>query len=248
MCNTEAIARDVGHRPWPLSAAPWIMVQRWQRLLFAHWRVPASALRGLVPAPLVLDEYDGSAWVALTPFHLTGLRLRGLPVLPAASDFPETNLRTYVRHGDRPGVFFFTLEAASRTAVTAARALFRLPYHLARMSIAERGDWTDYRTERVHGDAELVCSYRPVGEAFRPRPGSREHFLTERYALYTVLRNGRVLRGDIHHAPWSLQPAEAHLERNTIAAAHDVPLGEGGPLLHYSAVQDTLIWAPQLVD
>lgn len=247
MRDTEAIASDVEHRPWPLPAGPWLMVQRWQRLLFAHWRVPADVLRPLVPAPLVLDEFDGSAWVAITPFRLTGLRLRGLPALPGASDFPETNLRTYVRHGERPGVYFFTLEASSRVAVSAARALFRLPYHLAHMSVVEHGEWTDYHTTRVDGDAELVCSYRPVGAAFEPGAGTREHFLTERYALYTVLRNGRVLRGDIHHRCWSLQPAEARIERNTLAAAHHIPLGDDGPLLHYSAVQDTLIWGPQLM-
>ncbi|MGI8842402.1 MAG: DUF2071 domain-containing protein, partial [Gemmatimonadaceae bacterium] len=36
------------------------MFQSWQRLLFAHWPVPIEMLRPLVPASLVIEEFDGT--------------------------------------------------------------------------------------------------------------------------------------------------------------------------------------------
>lgn len=243
--DTRAIERAVEHRPWPLPAGSWVMFQSWQRLLFAHWRVAVGTMQAVVPSPLVVEEFDGSAWLGLTPFEVRGLRARGMPEVPGLSRFPELNVRTYVRDADRPGIFFFTLEAASLAAVAAARALFRLPYHHARMRIAQDGDWIDYRSARTASDAEFIGRYRPAGEVFEPAPGTLAHFLTERYALHTVLRNGRVLSAEIHHRPWPLQPAEAHITRNTVLAAHGLNV-EGAPLLHYAARQDTLIWGPQL--
>src|SRR5438270_10035723 len=90
----------VNHRPWPLPDRPWIMTQRWNNLLFAHWPIDAAALHGLVPDALELDTFDGSAWVSITPFVLSHLSPRGLPPLPWVSEFPELNVRTYVTVGD----------------------------------------------------------------------------------------------------------------------------------------------------
>jgi uncharacterized protein YqjF (DUF2071 family) len=240
------IEKDDAHRPWPLPSTPWIMFQSWRELLFAHWPLPPERIRALVPEPLLLEEFDGRAWIGITPFLLTDLRARGLPAIPGVSEFPELNLRTYVRFGDKPGIFFFSLDAASGAAVIAARAFYRLPYHRAEMSIAHRDGWIEYLSRRSEGDAEFIGRYRAVGESFHAPPGTLEYFLTERYALYTVLRNGDVLRGEIHHSPWTLQNAEAKLDRNTLAAASGITLPDRPPLLHFSARQDTLIWAPEL--
>lgn len=269
MIDTGAIERNRAHRPLPYPSAPWIMFQSWRRLLFAHWPVPTAELRGLVPAGLTLEECQGSAWVGQTPFSLTDLRPRFLPPLPGVSSFPEMNLRTYVRVGETPGIFFFSLDAASGLAVAAARTFYRLPYFRATMSSETRGEWTHFRSRRenhharagneggaarevkeggaVREVAEFEARYRPVGPLFNAAPGSLDHFLTERYALYVVLRNGQVLRGDIHHAPWWLQRAEAVIERNTVPEAHGVTLPNREPLLHFSARQDTLVWPPKLV-
>jgi uncharacterized protein YqjF (DUF2071 family) len=244
---TDAILREVSHRPWPLPTGPWVMFQSWQNLLFAHWRVDARELRPLIPEALILDEYDGSAWLGLTPFIVRGLRGRFMPPLPGISEFPEMNLRTYVRVGAKPGIFFFTLDAASRLAVAGARLTYRLPYRLADMSIRSDGEWIQYRSRRAGPvPAELIGRYRPVGDSFEPQPGTREHFLTERYALYTVVRD-RILRGEIHHPPWRIHRAEAHFDSNTVIDAHGIRVEPQEPLLHFSARQDTLIWPPTFI-
>lgn len=217
------------------------MFQSWRRQLFAHWPVPAPMLRALVPPELELDEFEGTTYVGVTPFDLVDLHFRFLPPLPVASHFTEVNLRTYVRVGGKPGVWFFSLDAASRVAVTAARATFHLPYFHADMSIAERDGFVEYRSRRSGAEAELSVRYRPVGQVFNATPGTLDHFLIERYALYVVVK-GRILRGEIHHPPWSLQNVSAQVERNTTPAAHGITLPGILPILHYSARQDTVLW------
>src|SRR5579875_949652 len=130
------------HRPWPLPRAPWVMTQRWNDLLFAHWPLPAAELTPLLPEGLVVDTFDGSAWVGVVPFWMDHIRVRGLPRIPGASRFPELNLRTYVRerHTNTPGVFFFSLDAANPFAVSAARMFFHLPYYWAHMKIDSPSD------------------------------------------------------------------------------------------------------------
>ncbi|MEX2572592.1 MAG: DUF2071 domain-containing protein [Gemmatimonadota bacterium] len=222
------------------------MFQSWRQLLFAHWPVPADALRPLVPRELVLEEFEGSAWVGLTPFRLTGLHARFLPPVPGLSEFPEMNLRTYVRFKGKPGIHFFSLDAGSRLAVLGARIGYRLPYYTADMHVEAGTDgWVRYRSRRQDATgAEFMARYRPEGDVFQAEAGSLEHFLSERYALYSVLRNGTILRGEIHHRPWPLQRAEAIVETNSVASAHRISLPDGPPLLHYSERQDTLVWPP----
>ncbi len=224
------------------------MFQSWQQQLFMHWQVPASVLRPLVPAQLEIDDFNGATYIGLTPFHLTGLRYRFLPPLPVGSDFPEVNLRTYVRFAGKPGVFFFSLDAASRLAVFAARATYHLPYYFAKMSISRQRENVEYRSRRVSARAELVMRYHPIGQSFTVPPGSLDHFLIERYALYVVSRRGNVLRGDIHHRPWRLRNAIADIERNTIPAAHGFETPARRPLVHYSERQDTVLWGLTAAD
>ena len=126
-----------------------------------------------------------------------------------------------------------------------ARRTYRLPYFHARMSIAREGGAIDYRTDRVSDDgppAALRLRYRPTGEPAAADPGSLEHFLTERYCLYTLDESGTVHRGDIHHPPWPLQPAEADWGPNSMAGGLGLELQPDEAVLHFAGRQDVLIW------
>jgi uncharacterized protein YqjF (DUF2071 family) len=241
------VVTETAHRPWPLPPGSWVQAQTWRDLLFAHWRVDADALRGVVPPELPIDTFDGSAWLAVTPFEVTGLRLRGTWPPPSLSRFPETNVRTYTSVHDKPGIYFFSLDAASRLAVLGARRTYRLPYFHARMSIERSGSEVSYSSRRTTGEASLRARYRPVRGPSPPRPGTLEHFLTERYCLYTVDERRCVHRAEIHHPPWPLQRARAELEVNTMAAPLGFELAPEEALLHFSARQDVVIWPPQPV-
>jgi uncharacterized protein YqjF (DUF2071 family) len=233
------------HRPWPMPASPWIMTQTWHDLLFAHWPVDAAALGAKIPSGFELDLFDGQAWIGVVPFRMSNVGPRGVPALPWVSAFPELNVRTYVRVGGTPGVYFFSLDAANPLAVAVARTLIHLPYYSASMQVETRDGWVHYNSRRISSSgnpAELVGRYRPTGDAHAPLDGTLEHFLTERYCLFTVDRTFRAHRLDIHHPPWPLQPAEAELTVNTMADAAGIRLPGNAPLLHFSLRQDMVGW------
>jgi uncharacterized protein YqjF (DUF2071 family) len=217
------------------------MEQTWNDLLFAHWPIAPEVLRPLVPQPLALDTFDGQCWVAVAPFHMTGVRARFTPAVPGISAFPELNVRTYVTFSGKPGVYFFSLDAASRLAVWAARMTYRLPYYFASMEVREQGGFFRYRSSRADGKALLRARYRPLKPVQLRAPGALEHWLTERYCLYTVAF-GSVFRAEIHHEPWPLQDADAQIEENTMASAAGITLPNVPPLLHFAKKLQVLIW------
>ena len=242
-----AILEETAHRPWPMPDRPWLMTQTWHDLLFAHWRVGAEALRPHVPPAFELDCFDGAAWLGIVPFRMTNVAPRAVPNIPWVSEFPELNVRTYVRVGDKPGVFFFSLDAGSAVAVHAAKLVLNLPYYRAEMAVTQENAWITYASQRDGGGAEFQAAYRPSGETFNAMPGSLEYFLTERYCLYHQHRGGTPYRLEIHHPRWPLQAATAQLTRNTMAAAQGIALPAVDPLLHFSRRQDMVAWPPTAV-
>ncbi|GDY06743.1 hypothetical protein LBMAG52_02290 [Planctomycetia bacterium] len=201
--------------------------QTWSDLLFVHWRIPAAELRPLLPAEVAIDEFDGSAWIGLVLFHMSGVRPWWFPALPGVSNFHETNVRTYVTCRGEPGVWFFSLDAANSLAVRVARWRWRMRYFFAEMSIARRDTQIEYRSRRLLpplGQTDVVAEIGdwwpdggPDGEA---RPGTLEFFLAERYLLFTELAPGRIARGQVHHRPYPLQTATLHrCEQSLLSAA-----------------------------
>jgi hypothetical protein len=230
----------LAHRPWPLPSKPWQWRQSWRDLLFAHWPVPAAALRARVPARLTVQEFDGTAWIGVVPFRMAGVMRRPLPDLPGISAFPELNVRTYVELDGKPGVWFFSLDATNPLAVWAARRFFHLPYYRARMSLLESSDGFRYSSARA--GAEFAGTYAPTSSPYLAKPGSLEHWLTERYCLYAQEPGGAILRNEVHHAPWPLQSARATIECNTMAESHGLPLAGPPALLHFAKRLDVVVW------
>ncbi|MDW8327447.1 MAG: DUF2071 domain-containing protein [Anaerolineales bacterium] len=241
---------QLSHRPYPLPTTPWVMRQTWYNLLFAHWPVPAGAMRRVLPPQLEPDLFEGQAWLGVVPFGMSRVHLRFTFPLPWLSYFLELNVRTYVKVRGRPGVYFFSLDAANPLAVALARRWYRLPYFNARMRMKTTADgWIHYESRRMHRGAppaDFRARYRPAGEAYTSVRGALDHWLTERYCLYTV-SDGVVYRGEIHHAPWPLQLADAEIELNTMAAPTGLELPHTAPLLHFARSIDMVAWPIQPV-
>jgi uncharacterized protein YqjF (DUF2071 family) len=203
-------------------------------VLFAHWRVGLDEAARLLPPGLPLDTYDGDAWLGLVPSRLSNVRLRGLPPVPLIT-FEQLDVRTYVTVDDRPGFWLCSVDVSNPVLLEAAKRTHLLPAYRARTSAARDGD--AFRFEASRDGLSFEARYRPAGEPSTADPGSLEHFLTERYCLYTA-DGGRLYRAELHHAPWRLRTADA-----TIASATLAPLAlEGAPHALYAESQDVLIW------
>jgi uncharacterized protein YqjF (DUF2071 family) len=182
------------------------MYQNWRRLLFLHWAWDAPVIRATLPEGLTVDTWDGKAWLGVIPFKMEGVRPRFCPSLPWISNFPELNVRTYVRdrHG-RPGIWFYSLDCAQPLAVWTARCFFALPYFQARMS-EEPGARIDYRCQRNGAGKEGRFQYQGIGEPRRSEQGTIEQFLIERYRLFAA-RGKKLFAGEVWHEPYPLQQA-----------------------------------------
>lgn len=242
-------------RPRPIPPGRWAMTQRWNDLLFAHWRVPAAQMAHLMPEGVQVDTFEGSAWLGAVPFWMDRIKFRVLPPIPGASSFPELNLRTYVRdhRTGTPGVYFFSLDAGNLAAVLVARTMYHLPYYWAQMRIQQQSEREfQFSSKRRFAGrpVNFKATYRGLGPTRKmaeSRPGSLEYFLTERYCLFTQNGGGHVVRANIHHIPWPLENAEAVIEENDLAAAIGIALPDEEPVLHYARRLAVYVWPAEVI-
>ena len=237
------------HRPWPCPSGPWLGRMSWTDLLFAHWPVLRSVLQPLVPRGLEVQEFDGTAWVGVVPFRMERVGPRLLPGFFGYPAFPEVNLRLYVEAEGKPGVWFLSLDATSALAVWAARSFMNLPYFNARISLVEAPEGLNCESARIppYEGAAFAAGYAPTGEAYEATAGSLEHWLTERYCLYARTRAGRLMRTEVHHHPWPLQPASTVVRANCLADEHGFELTGPPALVHFSRRIDVIAWKPEPV-
>jgi uncharacterized protein YqjF (DUF2071 family) len=223
-----------------------VMYQKWRSLLFLHWSLPPEVIQVQLPPGLELDTFAGHAYIGLVLFTMRDVRPAGLPAVPWLSSFHETNVRTYVHAGGRdPGVWFFSLDAANPVAVAIARRWFHLPYHHARMSLKRDGSSIHYTSHRLWpGPVPALTSIRCVRKG-NPEPaaaGTLDHFLIERYLLYTT-SGGQVCCGQVHHAPYPVQSAKVLDLEESLLAALGLPRPDAPPVIHYSEGVDVEIFS-----
>ncbi|MGX7672141.1 YqjF family protein [Plantactinospora sp. DSM 117369] len=221
--------------PPPRVSRP-VMYHRWNWITFIHWRYSPEVIQPKLPAGISVQTRDGAAWVGLTPFLMQGVRAPGVPAVPWLSEFPETNVRTYVRdRRGREGIWFFSLDAARLPAVLAARAGYALPYYWSDMRVQVDDALVSYRCRRrwpgpagLRADAEVR-----LGPPLDRPDDEVAQFLTARYRLFTVVA-GRLVTAEVEHPPWPLHRAELRrLDQNLLTGA-GLPAQTDAPLVHAS--------------
>ena len=243
------------HEPRPIPPGRWALSQRWNDLLFVHWPVAESAMAALLPEWLQADVFQGSAWLGAVPFWLDRVKIRGTPCIPGLGRFPDLNLRTYVRDQftGTPGIYSFSIDAGSLMAVLAARTVYHLPYHWAEMRMDQRSEREfAFFSRRRLAAKEIIFNahYRglgPTSKLANPRPGSLEHFLSDRSWLFSTNRAGAPVRAHLHHVPWPLEEAEAEIERNDLPASIGLRLPDCEPILYYSRRLAVYLWPAELL-
>ena len=222
---------------------PVVLHQNWHHLLFLHWEVPPEELQKLIAPELTIDTFEGNAYVGLVPFTLTGVRPVMAPPLPWISNFHEINVRTYVHlRGREPGIWFFSLDASSTLAVAAARAAYKLPYFHSNIEFTASNDPMpavsfDGKRDDPSGarPANGRIRYKPMeGIVTRASPGTIDHFLVERYILYTTDKDHHLYRARVHHSPYPIQRADVLECDETLIWAAGIRRTRENPLRHYA--------------
>jgi uncharacterized protein YqjF (DUF2071 family) len=208
-----------------------IIRQEWRHVSFLHWRYAADVVQRLVPDGLTVEQYDDSAWVSLTTLQMTNVRVQGMPAVPGLSTFPETNLRTYVVDGSgRPGLWFFSLDAASAWLTVAARLVLGAPYVHGALDI-DFDDGIRYTGRRSGQD--------DIGYDVHIRPGTvrdsdeLDGWLVNRWRAFTR-HAGRLWEIPVRHESWVLHDAEVVVAHQSLTTA--ARLSPPGDLarVHYS--------------
>ncbi len=209
----------------------------WRNLLFENWPVDADLLDAHLPDRLSVDEHDGTGWLSVVPFTNVAVRPRGVPSR-LGIPLPELNLRTYVTCDGEPGVYFFSLDAAGLLGVLGARLFQHLPYYYARISLARTDDGrVAFSSRRRHPGARPAAydaTYGPAGDPFTATDDPLARFLLERYRFYTEAPDGALRYTDVDHEPWTLYPATADVETNTLLTANGFRLPDADPIYYYS--------------
>jgi hypothetical protein len=198
----EWIQRQLLERQPPVGR-PGVIFQRWSHLLFFHWMCDPEMVQQTLPPGLVVDTYEGMAWIGIVPFCMRRIRPTVLPFL--SSDFLELNLRTYVRdRNGNSGVWFYSLDANHALAVWTARLFFGLAYRHAKMQVEGLDDQIRYSCQRRGSATVLEYQLRPSENIGEAKLGSLEFFLVERYRLF-AFRLARLLTGRVYHSPYQLR-------------------------------------------
>lgn len=239
------ILQDIAHRPWPMPSKPWNMRQKWRNFLFCHWPVSPDVLRSLIPSFLQVDTFEQNAWIGIIVFEMKGIYLRGMPIVSVVPGFAEINVRTYVQYNGKPGIFFLSLDVGDWASLKIAKRWYHLPYQASDVTFQNEGQSYKCLSKRRKNQeiaAQFQVKYTPISDVFVPMPGTIEHFLTERYCLYSTDLRGNLYSGEIHHQVWPLQHAKAEILNNTLLSPFDIDITEEKHLFHFSKGVDTLFW------
>lgn len=259
--RVRAQRRSARGEPAAPPDRPWQMSLHWEDLLFAHWAVPEAAVRALLPDGLEPDTFGGRAWLSIVSLHLSDAQFNGLPKLPAfehfpeasLGDFPELNVRTYVRYGGQQGVHFLSIDVPNWIMAKIFQHAFHLPSHHAEMSMTAGQPPITFRSRRTELDGpapQYRCRYGPVGDELDLADGSLDRFLHVRDRMYIADEDGNLYRGEVAHPPWQLYAAEAMIDLNTMAEALRLPLPDPltPDLRRYARATQSLGWPLERVE
>ena len=223
------------HLPFPMPKRRHTLDQEWRFLTFMHWRVDIEKLRPHVPEGLEIDTFEGDAYIGLVPFMMKNVRPSWFVSTPGVSNFPEFNIRTYVKKDGIAGVFFLTLEAKSLVTCNFAPRTYGLPYRYARGDVKKIGEQWNWRSSRNNGQLRLAGTTEVIGQEVQAESGSLEEFLFERYSLYANHKES-LRRGYTHHNKWKFQHAKVELTENSLTESFDLGIDEilTPELVHYS--------------
>jgi uncharacterized protein len=231
--------------PLPIPTDPWQWRQHWSKVLFMHWPVAPSVLRGHVPAALKLDTWEDLPWVSLVAFHLDSVRHRRYPSFGLVSNTIELNLRTYVSYRAEPAIYFLSIHANRRLTVALAKWLTPLPYVRACMDYQKNGVAYRFRCASLASAANplgLDVEFTPLSDPAQAERGSLTEWLVERYGLYANTPRGQLVRTAAEHVPWQLQDVSLKLRENTIAQPFGLALSRRPALAHFARDMQAMVW------
>jgi len=179
----------------------------WRDLVLLNWRVDPALLAPHVPAGTELDPWEGAHWVSLVGFRFLDLAVKGVPAI-GHRDFPEINLRFYVRRevdGElRRGVVFLRELTPRRLVEWVARAVYNEPYETLPLRALVEGRRTGYELELNGGRQQMAVK----SDGDWRGPEAMEEFFIEHYWGYNRQTDGGTMEYEVTHPAWKVRSVE----------------------------------------
>lgn len=182
---------------------------QWKHLVLANYAVPDSVLLPFLPAGCVLDKFNGSAYLSLVAFQFRETKVYGLK-WPGYTNFPEFNLRFYVKLNGVRGVCFIREYVPSTLVAFIARTVYNEPYKAATLfdhvEVVDNSIKAQYRLDDQGAgfDLKITGSNSP----FVPNEDSTEHFFKEHELGVGRSKNGETMTYNVHHPIWRVFPIQ----------------------------------------
>ena len=209
----------------------WIIQQQWSNVLFVNWKVDPLTLQKIIPFDL--DLHEKQAVVSVVPFFMSHVRFPWTPRIPFISELWELNLRTYVVHQGRPGIYFLTLDSSHRLGNCIARSFFKLPYQYASIQFRM------HQQELSNAEYILQASGKNYQMNLKANVSkaniddSFQRWVTERYCLF-IRHGNKVIRGDVEHEKWKVQKAELKNYSGNFSDQYGVQLPSSPSSVYYA--------------
>lgn len=243
MNGIDHLLNETEHRPWPMPSDKWRYYQEWNDAVFLHWKVPVEELTKHIPEGLEIESIDGECWISVVAFTMQKIRPRMLPSLAFISDFHEINVRTYLKHNNKTGVYFLNIEAEKWLSANLARIISTLPYQTAHMKRSNHAGQHTYTSTNAVSRFSLHTTYS-IGEEITEK-STLDLWLTERYCLY-LNKGNTISKYEIHHKPWQLYEIDV-TDLDVQFTIDGLPINRKPDMAHYSTGVQVVAWNRVLI-
>lgn len=182
------------------------LTARWENLVLVTYKVKPEVLMSFLPKGLEPDTIDGSAFVSLVAFDFLNTKVKGIKI-PFHVNFPEINLRAYIKHDNRRGVIFIR-EFVPRFFISLiANTVYNENYRTAKMKshIEQNGKILLSHSLKYKGK-DYYISVEAANKPFIPPVDSTEHFFKEHEWGFGTNRAGESLSYKVEHPFWEVCP------------------------------------------
>lgn len=182
------------------------LTAEWRNLINITYKTDVNVLKPYLPKGLELDKIDNSAFISLVAFQFLETRVKGIRI-PFHVNFPEINLRFYVKNKNSRGVVFIR-EFVPRFMVSLiANKIYNEPYSTADIEAKiNKGESISAEYKLRLNNSEYFIRLKAENNPYTPEESSSEHFFKEHSCGFGTDHSGNTLVYEVEHPVWKIYP------------------------------------------
>jgi uncharacterized protein YqjF (DUF2071 family) len=182
------------------------LTAKWRDLVLITYDVDPRVLAPFIPQGLEPDTIDGRGFVSVVAFDFLDTRVKGMKI-PFHVNFPEINLRIYVKNSEKRGVVFVREFVPKAVIPVIANLFYNENYKCVPMaSEVTTGDVIRLKHTIQIKQKEYNISLEAENKPYFPAKDSIQHFFKEHEWGFGTSREGSLLVYRVEHPVWEVYP------------------------------------------